>query len=298
MKQRSVKATSRDNLFKGCFTAPLPADLLDVMRKGGLPLLNLPLARQSGCNGCFMAKGMLFPFTMAFLPIVHSAGIFAYEALVRGPAGESAESVLSTVNESNQYAFDQACRVKAIELSAFEGESHAVSINFLPGAVYEPENCIRKTLETASRVGMPLENIIFEVTEGERVMDRAHLINIFREYRKHGLRTAIDDFGAGFAGLDLLAEFQPDILKLDMALIRDIDRRMASQAIVRATVSLCRELNILLIAEGIETHAELTVLQQLGVELFQGYLFARPELETFAPFYWPLESKPALECAV
>jgi EAL domain-containing protein (putative c-di-GMP-specific phosphodiesterase class I) len=248
---------------------------------------------QSGCNSCQVQSEALFPFTMAFQPIVHRDGVFAYEALVRGPQGESAASVLGRLNESNQYAFDQACRVKAIELSAQlsdaagQGRQQRVSINFLPNAVYNPANCIRKTLETAQRVGMDLSNIVFEVTEGERIADRRHLLAIFHEYKKHGLRTAIDDFGAGYAGLDLLAEFQPDIVKLDMAIVRDIDGRPASRAIVRAVVALCRELDIVLIAEGIETRAELIVLEDLGVALFQGYLFAKPQLEAFPDVSWP-----------
>ena len=232
---------------------------------------------------------------MAFQPIMQASGVFAHEALVRGPAGESAGSILAQVNAANMYAFDQACRVKAIELAAELSPSAPprISINFMPGAVYRAETCIRKTLETAERVGMPLQNIIFEVTEGERVTDRDHLIGIFREYRKHGLQTAIDDFGAGYAGLELLAAFQPEIVKLDMALVRGIDQRPPSRAIARAIVSLCHELGIQLIAEGIETRGEFTVLQDLGIELFQGYLFAKPRLEAFAPAAWPNDAAPA-----
>lgn len=225
-----------------------------------------------------------FPFTMAYQPIVHDSGVFAYEALVRGPQGESAGSILAQVNETNLYQFDQACRVKALELAAAlrPAAMPTISINFFPGAVYKPETCIRKTLETADRIGMPLRNIIFEVTEHERVASREHLLNIFREYRRFGLQTAIDDFGAGFAGLDLLASFQPDLVKLDMALIRGIHERAASRTIVAAVVAMCHELGIRLIAEGIEEPSELAVLQDLGVELFQGYLFAKPALEAFA----------------
>ncbi len=239
---------------------------------------------QMSCGACLEGMTQPFPFTMAYQPIVHTSGVFAYEALVRGVRGESAGSILAQVNETNQYAFDQACRVKAIELAAALNPAMlpTVSINFLPGAVYKPENCIRKTLETADRVGMPLSNIIFEVTEHERIASREHLLNIFREYRRFGLQTAIDDFGAGFAGLDLLAEFQPDIVKLDMALVREIDERSASRTIVRAVVTMCRDLGVRLIAEGVETAPELAVLQELGVELFQGYLFAKPAFEAFA----------------
>ena len=236
-----------------------------------------------GCGACKEGEEQPFPFTMAFQPIVQQSGIFAYEALVRGPAGESAGSILAQVNEQNMYAFDQSCRVKAIDLAARlnPARSTPISINFMPGAIYEPAACIRRTLAAAERVGLPLANIIFEVTESERVTDRQRLISIFREYRKHGLQTAIDDFGAGYAGLDLLADFQPDILKVDLSLIRSIDARPASQAILRAIVSLSRELNIRVIAEGIETVEELRTLEDLGLELFQGYLFGRPQLEAF-----------------
>ncbi len=228
---------------------------------------------------------------MAFQPIVGLSGVFAYEALVRGPQGQGAGAVLSQVTSENMYSFDQACRVKAIEMaSALGGRESAVSINFIPGAVYRPETCIRKTLETATRVGMPLTRIIFEVTEGEQVKDRAHLVNIFREYRKHGLQTAIDDFGAGYAGLDLLAEFQPDIVKLDMKIVRGIDGRPASRAITRAVVAMCAELGIRLIAEGIETQSEFQALRDLGVELFQGYLFGKPRLEALDAPIWPMQS--------
>ena len=220
---------------------------------------------------------------MAFQPIVHlqSGEIFAHEALVRGIKGESAWSVLSKVTDDNRYAFDQACRVRAIEMARTlkVGEAPRVSINFEPNAVYEPSACIRRTLETARRTQMPLQNIIFEVTEGERVTDRGHLRNIFHEYRKHGLRTAIDDFGAGHSQLNLLADFQPDIVKLDMDLIRNIDKRRAAQRIVQAVVGICRDLEIKLIAEGIETQEECSALIDAGIELFQGYLFGKPAFE-------------------
>ncbi len=225
-------------------------------------------------------------FSMAFQPIVHlpTGTVFAQEALVRGLERESAACVLAQLTPENMYAFDQACRVRAIELAAElspEGTRVPVSINFIPGAVYKPETCIRRTLETAARVGTPLTSIVFEVTENERVIDREHLKNIFREYRRHGLQTAIDDFGAGYAQLTLLAEFQPDILKLDMELVREIHLRPASRLIVSAVLGVCRDLGIRVIAEGIEKVEECSVLADLGIELFQGYLFARPAFEAF-----------------
>lgn len=243
-------------------------------------------AKLSGCFACRSVAGLPFDFTMAFQPIVHrpTGQVFAHEALVRGTGQQGAASILEQVDEANKYTFDQLCRVRAIEMAAAlspPSQPARVSINFIPGAVYEPKNCIRKTLETASRVHMPLDHIIFEVTESEKVGDRAHLINIFREYRRSGLWTAIDDFGAGHAGLTLLAAFQPELIKLDMELVRDIDQRVASRRIVQGVVEVCRDLGVQVIAEGIECSAEYQVLVDLGIELFQGYYFAKPAFESF-----------------
>jgi len=219
-----------------------------------------------------------FDFVFAYQPIVDLGArkVFAYEALVRGPKGESAYSVLSQVTDDNRYTFDQACRVEAIRGAAELGMAECLSINFLPNAVYRPEACIRSTIEAARRYQFPIEQIIFEVTEGEQVRDRAHLVNIFREYRRFGLRTAIDDFGAGYAGLTLLSEYQPDIVKIDMELVRDVDSKKAKQAIVSGIVSICNALDIRVLAEGIETAGERDFLRGLGITLMQGYLFCKP----------------------
>ena len=187
--------------------------------------------------------------------------------------------MLFRVTDDNRYAFDQACRVKAICLASCLQLGTHLSINFLPNAVYRPEVCIRTTLEAAKRHGWPLDRIIFETVEGERVDDGKWYAEVMREYQRIGFLTAIDDFGAGYAGLNLLADFQPDLVKLDMALVRGIDTRKPAQSIVRAIVNLCSELGIRVIAEGIESLGEFHCLDQLGVRLMQGYLFARPAFE-------------------
>lgn len=236
------------------------------------------------CEDC--AKGMRLPFQFdfAYQPIVDLANgtVFAHEALVRGPHGEGAMTVLSQLDAENCYRFDQACRVKAIKGAAELGMQQAVSINFLPNAIYQPELCIRTTLAAARAHGFALDRIIFEVTEGERVQDGPWFAQILREYQRCGFKTAIDDFGAGFAGMKLLADFQPDIIKLDMDLIRGIDTHRARQAIVRSLVRLCEEMRIEVVAEGIETTAERDFLWDTGVHLMQGYLFARPAFRAIA----------------
>ena len=241
----------------------------------------------TGCEGCRNTDADAFsiPFTMAFQPIVDvpAGKIWGYEALVRGVAGQGAYEVLSQVNDQNRYAFDQACRVKAIELAASRiGSTDAMlSINFMPNAVYEPRACIRATLAAASRTQFDPKRLMFEFTENERMADVDHVSHIVSEYRKMGFTTALDDFGAGYAGLSLLSKFQTDLIKLDMELLRGIEESRVKQAIVRGLAGIAAELNIVLLAEGVETAAELAVLKGLGIRLFQGYYFAKPKVESF-----------------
>ena len=241
-------------------------------------------AEATACNGCRQPERLGFEFDYAYQPIVDigTRSVFAHEALVRGPGGEGAASVLGQVNDDNRYRFDQACRVKAIKGARALGMQVPLSINFLPNAVYKPEVCIRTTLEAARATGFPLENIIFEVTEGERVQDGVWFAQILREYKRTGFKTAIDDFGAGYAGMKLLADFQPDMIKIDMDLIRDIDSSRPRQAILRGLMRLCEDMGIQVIAEGIETAAERDFLADEGVRLMQGYLFARPAFRALA----------------
>ncbi|MBB3212484.1 EAL domain-containing protein (putative c-di-GMP-specific phosphodiesterase class I) [Herbaspirillum sp. Sphag1AN] len=240
--------------------------------------------QETACGGCGDSAQLDIEFEYAYQPIVdfNTRSIYAYEALVRGPEGESAASVLAQVNDNNRYRFDQACRMKAVEGASRLGMRELLSINFLPNAVYRPEVCIRSTFEAARKHNFPIENIIFEVTEGERVQDRPHLVNIFREYRRFGFQTAIDDFGAGYAGLNLLAEYQPNLVKIDMDLVRNVDQSRPRQAIVAGIAAICRDLDIRVLAEGIETRAERDFLLRAGISLMQGYWFAKPAFKSLA----------------
>ena len=150
--------------------------------------------------------------------------------------------------------------------------------------MYRPENCVRATLAAARRYRFPLNRLQFEVTEGEKVDNPSHLAAIFREYRAQGFRAAIDDFGgSGYAGLGLLARFQPDVIKLDMELIRGMDSDRVRRSIVGAVLSVSAQLGIAAVAEGVETRAELDALHDLGVRFVQGYLFAHPAFEQLPP---------------
>ncbi len=235
-----------------------------------------PELNRNACKGCNSDIELDFDFEFAFQPIVDisSKTIFAHEALVRGPNGEGALTVLNKV--TNNYKFDQACRVKAVKTASEINLDSYLSINFMPNAVYKPELCIQTTFEAAKKYNFDTKKIIFEFTEQELMEDVKHISNIMKAYNKMGFKTALDDFGAGYAGLNFIADCEVDIIKIDMGLIRDIDKSKSRQAILKAVTRMCEDLNISIIAEGIETIAERDVLISYGITLFQGYLFCKP----------------------
>lgn len=251
------------------------------------------------CEACKNGAKFDVPITMAFQPIVAIGAqkVFAYEALLRGKNGAGPGEVFSKVTADTLYAFDQKCRTTSIDLASqldLSADGALLSMNFMPNAVYDPKACIRLTLETAKRTGFPVEKILFEFTETERV-DTQKILDILTTYQRLGFKTAIDDFGAGYSGLKLLSLFQPDVVKLDADLIRDIDSSRAKQTIVRNTIRMLEEMGVLVVCEGIETHDEYMALYDLGVDLMQGYLFAKPGFETLPAPYWPGGEAPAIE---
>ncbi|OEJ65377.1 diguanylate phosphodiesterase [Magnetovibrio blakemorei] len=237
--------------------------------------------RPLGCKECLEGKPLGFDITMAYQPIIdpHTKTVFAYEALVRGKDGAGAGEVLSRVTDTNRYIFDQTCRVTAIQIAARLGIECNLSINFLPNAVYRPETCIRATIEAADQFGLPVNRIIFEVTEAEPINDPAHLQNIFDEYRDRGFITAIDDFGSGYAGLNLLTKFKPQILKLDMELCQGIATDVIKRTITHGAIETAHALGIKVIAEGVEEQGDLDMLRELNVDYFQGYILCKPKTE-------------------
>ncbi len=238
---------------------------------------NFPLS----CQACRDGAGLPFTIRMAFQPILdlQKREIYAYEALVRGPQGEGAGWVLNQITPQLLYRFDQVARVTAIRTAAQLQMKEKLSINFLPNAVYKPETCIKATLEAAEEFGFDRTRLIFEVSESEEVISVSHLTGILEEYRYQGFLSAIDDFGAGYSGLKLLTRLTPDLVKFDRDLVSGIEGDSRKQKIMRHMIALARDMDIAIIAEGIEEPAERDWLFEHGIYLQQGYLFARPALE-------------------
>lgn len=245
---------------------------------------------ESNCDECACGTGLDFSFTFAFQPIVDvdNKSVYAYEALVRGPEGQGAFSVLANVNETNRYSFDQICRVKAVKLAARLGMKTMLSINFMPNAVYNPEYCIRTTLAAAKAAKFDTRKIIFELIETEDLHSLEHLVNIIKAYQQMGFQTALDDFGTGYSRYNILVASPPDILKLDMGLIRDIHRTPNKQAVVAGIMTMMSQLGGKVLAEGVETEEEYFWLRSQGISLYQGYLFAKPGFESLPEPYFPV----------
>jgi EAL domain-containing protein (putative c-di-GMP-specific phosphodiesterase class I) len=215
---------------------------------------------------------------VAYQPIVSWAAqqIFAYEALVRNsepslrapPELFEAAERLGRLQELGRTIRDRVARA-ADELptnSQLFVNVHAMELD--DEALFSPEAPLSKH---ASRV-------VLEITERaplERIRDVSRRVG---QLRALGYRIAVDDLGAGYAGLTSFAHLEPEVVKVDMSLIRGLDRSPMKQKLLRSIVRLCHDLNIQMIAEGIETEAERDALVGLGGDLCQGYLFARPQL--------------------
>jgi len=239
------------------------------------------VAKELNCND---------KYSFAFQPIVNAKTrqVFSYEALLRGHKNESAQQVLNSVDPSEIGYLDGQSRILAINLAAYLGLSTHLNLNIIPSNVISSPTTIPSILRAAEQFQILPEQIVLEILESEIIEDFEIFTGAICEYRSSGLLFAIDDFGAGYAGLNLLAEFQPHLIKLDLHLIRDVHSRGPRQAIIRGLLRTCFDLGIDIIAEGVETESEYRWLRDEGIDLFQGYLFAKPEFESLSTnFYLP-----------
>ncbi|MDV6342450.1 EAL domain-containing protein [Nitrosomonas sp. Is35] len=237
---------------------------------------------------------MALEFTFAYQPIVNveKHETHSFEALVRGPNNEPANWVLKQHNAAQLRAFDADARLRAIKLSAQLGLSSRINLNVLPEAMADFEDgssmeALQAMVEMAVQYGLKPDQLVLEVSESETIKDFDCFVEHANQCRRLGVKFAIDDFGSGYSGLNLLAEFQPEAVKLDMLLVRDIEHRGPRQAIVRGVLRTCEDLGIDIVAEGVETAAEYEWLRNEGIVLFQGYLFARPAFEALPAVIYP-----------
>ncbi|MEZ2348853.1 EAL domain-containing protein [Terriglobus sp. RCC_193] len=231
---------------------------------------------------------------MAFQPMVNvtTGNVYAYEALVRGPQGQSAASILGRLKENDQFLFHQHCRSRAMTLATNLGitkSNAALSINFLPRAICTPEACSAMTLAAARSLNFPYKRLIFEMTDSERLLDTKQVRTVAREYQRNGFRIAlaIDDLQAALSEKAVYKQMRADILKLNMTITRNLHLHPHSQAAIASLQKVCNAEEMDLIAEGVESLEEYVALLRCGIEHMQGYLFAMPGFEALPNFTLP-----------
>lgn len=243
----------------------------------------------SGPAAAPAASQPLPAFSFAFQPIVDAGArqVHSYEALIRGRTGEAAFSVLQRVPDALVHRFDFDSRLAAIALASQLDLETRLNLNFLPQALARSDAPLEETLRMAERCGLPANRLVIEVTETGVIDDHEAFALRINRFRSLGLAVAIDDFGAGYSGLNLLADFQPDQIKIDMNLVRGIQGHGPRQAIVRALIQACTDLGIGVVAEGVESIDEYRWFAAEGVQYFQGYLFGRPGFECLPQAQFP-----------
>jgi EAL domain-containing protein (putative c-di-GMP-specific phosphodiesterase class I) len=206
--------------------------------------------------------------------------IFAYECLMRGQHNGQTVPPLAMLDIARAadliFQLDLAARRSAIIGAGHNKITQKVFINFSPNSIYDPWHCLRSTVNTVDEVGLRRDQVVFEITETERLPEMKHLKRLVQFYREEGFEVALDDMGSGYSSLNVLVALRPDYVKLDMGLIRDVDRDPAKAIVAGKLLETVQELGLSTVAEGIERREELCWVADRGANFVQGYLFAHP----------------------
>jgi len=217
-----------------------------------------------------------------FQPIVSlsDGSVYGYEALSRGPQNTDLQSpgVLFECADKYDKTWDLEllCRVKAIEAAGGIRTPFKLFLNVNPNIIHDAKFKQGFTKEYLSQYEINPENIIFEITEKGAVSNISDFICTIDNYKGQNYKIAIDDAGAGYSGLNMISDIHPHFIKLDMKLIRDIDKDVTKQLLIKSFAEFASLTNTYLIAEGIETKNELLKLIDIGVHFGQGYYLQRP----------------------
>ncbi|MGK3141190.1 diguanylate phosphodiesterase [Pantoea sp. C2G6] len=228
--------------------------------------------------------------SFAFQPIVDplACEIVSLEALLRGPQGELPLDYFDRLPREQLYLTDlQSKRIAFAQARQLGIEGMTLSINLLPMTLVEVPGAVQYLLDEIAAQGLVPEQVMVEFTENEIISRLDEFEAAIKQLKAAGISLALDDFGAGFAGLSLLTRIQPDKIKIDRKIIADVHKSGPKQAIIHAILKCCSSLEIAVIAEGIEQPEEWMWLEAAGVTQFQGFLFSTPRLNGVAAVAWP-----------
>ena len=223
--------------------------------------------------------------TPLFQPIVHlrRGSVVGYEALSRGPSDSPLHSPMALFEIAYRHGrlsqLDLLCRHCAIRRYAELSGEALLFINVSPVTLLSEAHPKGMTRQWLQEFGLRPEQVVIELSEQHQVEDPKTLFNAVQHYRSLGFLIAIDDLGAGFSGLKLWSELQPDIIKIDRYFISQIHTDPVKKEFVRSIVSLAQTTGSKIVAEGIETDEELIQVQEMGIDYGQGYLLGHPQAE-------------------
>lgn len=255
-------------------------ELISLQRKTPLPS-KTPIRKN-------MVEGS-YPHFFAFQPIVNidQMKVTSVEALIRGFGGTPPHTVLDGLDPHALSKLDVESKLTALSMIAELGFEGSVSLNLQPMSLISYPGAVKLIADHAQSLGISTKRLVIEVTEDQAIENLDEFMSTIDSARLAGMRLSIDDFGAGFAGLSLLADFQPHTIKIDRKIIDRINESGPRQAIVMSVLEFSDRLGIEVIAEGIEKEADLAWLLAAGVRQFQGYHFARPTYMSIHDVHWP-----------
>ncbi|HII3144521.1 diguanylate phosphodiesterase [Citrobacter braakii] len=229
-------------------------------------------------------------FSFAFQPIIDpmSQRVIALEALIRGKDGETPATYFDKFKPEDVYTADLQSKKTAFAMASALGLNHKMlSVNLLPMTLVNRPDAVSFLINEIAAHGLVPEQIIVEFTESEVISRFDTFAQAVKSLKAAGICVAIDHFGAGFAGLQLLSRFQPDRIKISRELITDVHKSGPRQAIIQAIIKCCASLEIMISAVGVEKPEEWMWLESAGIEIFQGNLFARACLNGTPSVAWP-----------
>ncbi|WP_345829988.1 diguanylate phosphodiesterase [Erwinia sp. HDF1-3R] len=268
-----VEARERENYFE------IPsADLWDFIQEEGVEPETVPL--NIGTEA----------WSFAFQPIIDpfARQIVSYEALIRTVEGGSPDDYFAPLPREEVYKADLRSKASAFALARkLNIQQQTLSINLLPMSLVSEPDAVEFLLQQILANGLVPEQVVVEVTENDDLSRVEEFERAIRKLKAAGICFAIDDFGAGFAGLSLLSRFQPDRVKINRDIISDVHKNGPKQAIVQGIIKSCSSLEIAVIAVGVEKPEEWMWLEAAGISHFQGFLFAKPLINGLPPVAWP-----------
>ncbi|SHI17865.1 diguanylate cyclase (GGDEF) domain-containing protein [Sporobacter termitidis DSM 10068] len=220
---------------------------------------------------------------IVFQPIIslRDGEILGYEALSRGPAGtplQNPDALFGVAAECGKlWELEQLCRTKALETAYRDDAAFQLFLNVNPHVIHDDKFKQGFTKEYLQAFNIDPSYIYFEISEKNAVGDLPGFKKTIEHYKTQNYKIAIDDAGAGYSGLNLITDVHPHYIKLDMKLVRDIDRDAYKKSLVKSLYDFCCLTDVALIAEGIETEAELRALIEIGVHYGQGYYIQYPQ---------------------